>query len=92
MTDYILQRFIEPERWTEALRKGVDKGMCMADLQMLTRTDVRTQMLRLIYDDAYCMHHIVSTEQGITLEDADAWFDHQSCELNDGHYFTSMYL
>ena len=53
MTDYILQRFVEPERWTEALRKGVDKGMCMADLQMLTRTDVRTQMLRLIYYDAY---------------------------------------
>ena len=42
--------------------------------------------------DADCMQHIVSTEQGIPLEEAAAWFDHQSCELNDGHYFTSMYL
>ena len=53
MTDIILQKFMEPERWTYALAKGVDKDIPKAELYQLAKENVRVKLYRAVKNGAY---------------------------------------
>lgn len=53
MTDKILQKFFEPERWEYALNKGVDKHISKSQLYQLTKPEVRAAMYKTIKDGRY---------------------------------------
>lgn len=53
MSDKILQKFFEPERWKYALNKGVDKHISKSQLYQLTKPEVRAAMYKAIKDGRY---------------------------------------
>ena len=53
MTDFLLQKFFEKERWEEALEVGVGKGIDKGELRKLTSPQVRLAMYNAIITDNY---------------------------------------
>lgn len=53
MTDILLQKFFEKERWEEALEIGVDKHIDKGELRALTRPEVRIALYNAIKNDNY---------------------------------------
>ena len=53
MTDIILQKFFEPERWEYAIDKGVGKDIDKAQLYQLTKPEVRAKIYEAIRDGRY---------------------------------------
>ena len=53
MTDILLQKFFEKERWEEALETGVDKHIDKGELRKLTSPEVRVAMYNCIVSDNY---------------------------------------
>ena len=53
MTDILLQRFFEKERWEQALELGVGKGIDKGELRKLTSPEVRLAMYNCIVSDNY---------------------------------------
>lgn len=53
MTDIILQKFFEIERWTKAIEKGVVKDIRKDQLIKLTNEETRIQMYRAMYNGTY---------------------------------------
>ena len=53
MTDILLQKFFEKERWEQALELGVGKGIDKGELRKLTSPQVRLAMYNAIADDNY---------------------------------------
>ena len=53
MTDILLQKFFEKERWEQALELGVGKGMDKGELRKLTSPHVRLAMYNAIITDNY---------------------------------------
>ena len=53
MTDFLLQKFFEKERWEEALEVGVGKGIDKGELRKLTSPEVRLAMYNAIITDNY---------------------------------------
>lgn len=53
MTDLILEKFFEKERWTAALEKGVQKKILQGDLYMLTKEETRCAMYEAMRDGRY---------------------------------------
>lgn len=53
MTDILLQKFFEKERWEEALETGVDKHIDKGELRRLTSPEVRIAMYNAIVTDNY---------------------------------------
>ena len=53
MTDILLQKFFEKERWEEALETGVDKHIDKGELRKLTSPEVRLAMYNAIVNDNY---------------------------------------
>ena len=53
MTDILLQKFFEKERWEQALELGVGKGMDKGELRKLTSPQVRLAMYNAIITDNY---------------------------------------
>ena len=46
MTDPILQKFFEPERWEYAIDKGVGKDIDKSQLYQLTKPEVRVKKIK----------------------------------------------
>jgi hypothetical protein len=53
MTDILLQKFFEKERWEQALELGVGKGIDKGELRKLTSPQVRLAMYNCIVSDNY---------------------------------------
>ena len=53
MTDILLQKFFEKERWEQALEIGVDKHINKGELRKLCSPDVRIRLYNAIVDDNY---------------------------------------
>ena len=53
MTDLLLQKFFEKERWEQALELGVGKGIDKGELRKLTSPQVRLAMYNAIITDNY---------------------------------------
>jgi hypothetical protein len=53
MTDILLQKFFEKERWEQALEIGVGKGIDKGELRKLTSPEVRLAMYNAIINDNY---------------------------------------
>ena len=53
MTDILLQKFFEKERWEQALETGVDKHIDKGELRKLTSPEVRAALYKAIRDDNY---------------------------------------
>ena len=53
MTDLLLQKFFEKERWEKALELGVGKGIDKGELRKLTSPQVRLAMYNAIIADNY---------------------------------------
>lgn len=53
MTDILLQKFFEKERWEQALETGVDKHIDKGELRKLCSPDVRIKLYNAIVDDNY---------------------------------------
>ena len=53
MTDILLQKFFEKERWEQALEVGVGKGIDKGELRRLTSPEVRLAMYNCIVLDHY---------------------------------------
>lgn len=53
MTDILLQKFFEKERWEEALETGVDKHIDKGELRRLTTPEVRVALYKAIVSDNY---------------------------------------
>ena len=53
MTDILLQKFFEKERWEQALELGVGKGIDKGELRQLTSPQVRLAMYNCIVSDNY---------------------------------------
>ena len=53
MTDILLQKFFEKERWEQALELGVGKGIDKGELRKLTSPQVRLAMYNAIVTDNY---------------------------------------
>ena len=53
MTDILLQKFFEKERWEQALETGVDKHIDKGELRALTRPEVRVALYKAIVNDNY---------------------------------------
>ena len=53
MTDILLQKFFEKERWEEALELGVGKGIDKGELRKLTSPEIRLAMYNCIVVDNY---------------------------------------
>ena len=53
MTDVLLQKFFEKERWEQALEVGVGKGIDKGELRKLTSPEVRIAMYNAIVTDNY---------------------------------------
>ena len=53
MTDLLLQKFFEKERWEQALELGVGKGIDKGELRKLTSPEVRLAMYNAIITDNY---------------------------------------
>ena len=53
MTDILLQKFFEKERWEQALEVGVGKGIDKGELRKLTSPQVRLAMYNAIVTDNY---------------------------------------
>ena len=53
MTDFLLQKFFEKERWEQALEIGVGKGIDKGELRALTSPEVRLAMYNCIISDNY---------------------------------------
>lgn len=53
MTDLLLQKFFEKERWEQALELGVGKGIDKGELRQLTSPEVRLAMYNAIVTDNY---------------------------------------
>lgn len=53
MTDILLQKFFEKERWEQALELGVGKGIDKGELRKLTSPEVRLAMYNAIVTDNY---------------------------------------
>lgn len=53
MTDLLLQKFFEKERWEQALEVGVGKGIDKGELRKLTSPHVRLAMYSAIITDNY---------------------------------------
>lgn len=51
--DKLLQKFIEPERWSYALDKAFDKGISKAELNKLVTPDTRAALYTAIRDGKY---------------------------------------
>ena len=53
MTDILLKKFFEKERWEQALELGVGKGIDKGELRQLTSPEVRLAMYNCIVSDNY---------------------------------------
>ncbi len=53
MTDLLLQKFFEKERWEQALELGVGKGIDKGELRKLTSPQIRLAMYNAIITDNY---------------------------------------
>ena len=53
MTDILLQKFFEKERWEQALETGVDKHIDKGELRKLTTPEVRVALYKAIINDNY---------------------------------------
>lgn len=53
MTDFLLQKFFEKERWEQALELGVGKGIDKGELRKLTSPEIRLAMYNAIITDNY---------------------------------------
>lgn len=53
MTDILLQKFFEKERWEQALELGVGKGIDKGELRQLTSPEIRLAMYNAIVGDNY---------------------------------------
>lgn len=53
MTDILLQKFFEKERWEQALEVGVGKGIDKGELRQLTSPQVRVALYTAIRSDNY---------------------------------------
>lgn len=53
MTDILLQKFFEKERWEQALELGVGKGIDKGELRKLTSPEIRFAMYNAIVTDNY---------------------------------------
>lgn len=53
MTDILLQKFFEKERWEQALELGVGKGIDKGELRKLTSPEIRLVMYNAIVTDNY---------------------------------------
>ena len=53
MTDLLLKKFFEKERWEQALELGVGKGIDKGELRKLTSPEVRLAMYNAIISDNY---------------------------------------
>jgi hypothetical protein len=53
MTDILLQKFFEKERWEQALELGVGKGIDKGELRKLTSPELRLAMYNAIINDNY---------------------------------------
>lgn len=53
MTDLLLQKFFEKERWEQALELGVGKGIDKGELRKLTSPEIRLAMYNAIITDNY---------------------------------------
>ena len=53
MTDILLQKFFESQRWEAALEAGVDKHIDKGELRKLTTPDVRIALYKAIANDSY---------------------------------------
>ena len=53
MTDILLQKFFERERWEEALETGVDKHIDKGELRKLCSPEVRVALYKAIASDNY---------------------------------------
>ena len=53
MTDILLQKFFEKERWEQALEFGVGKGIDKGELRKLTSPEIRLAMYNAIKTDNY---------------------------------------
>lgn len=53
MTDILLQKFFEKERWEQALELGVGKGIDKGELRKLTSPEIRLAMYNCIVSDNY---------------------------------------
>ena len=53
MTDILLQKFFEKERWEQALELGVGKGIDKGELRKLTSPQIRLAMYNAIITDNY---------------------------------------
>jgi hypothetical protein len=53
MSDILLQKFFEMERWEQALETGVDKHIDKGELRKLTSPEVRLALYQSIITDNY---------------------------------------
>ena len=53
MSDILLQKFFEKERWEQALELGIGKGIDKGELRKLTSPEVRLAMYNCIVSDNY---------------------------------------
>lgn len=53
MTDILLQKFFEKERWEQALETGVDKHIDKGELRKLITPEVRVALYKAIINDNY---------------------------------------
>ena len=53
MTDILLQKFFEKERWEQALETGVDKHIDKGELRALTKPEVRVALYKAIVNNNY---------------------------------------
>lgn len=53
MTDILLQKFFEKERWEQALETGVDKHIDKGELRKLCNPEVRVALYKAIISDNY---------------------------------------
>lgn len=53
MTDILLQKFFEKERWEQALETGVDKHIDKGELRKLCNPEVRVALYKAIVSDNY---------------------------------------
>jgi hypothetical protein len=53
MTDILLQKFFEKERWEQALETGVDKHIDKSELRALTKPEVRVSLYKAIVNNNY---------------------------------------
>lgn len=53
MTDILLQKFFEKERWEQALETGVDKHIDKGELRKLTSPEIRVALYKAIKNDNY---------------------------------------